>query len=451
MPRSSRIAALAALAMTALAGNLPAQDKPQYAGPTEQGFLLPNGWTVSPAGDQVITTDMVLDIKLTPDGKYALVASSGYNAHDLIVVDLASKQVVDKETVRQSWFGLTLDPEAGKVWWSGGGGDRIHGFDLKGHELTRTTPSDLPVPIRRNEAPKDANQGKIDVNVKPEAPLPQPDPNRFKTGLAFDAASKILYSLDIDAGTLTAIDTTGQKPDRTSKVGERPYDVAIARNGKMLYVTDWIGRAVLAVSPEDLRVIASIGVGEHPNQIAVHPEDGRIFVACASSNCVSVIDTDRGIVTETIVTSLFPKAPEGSRRPPPSPSAPTARPSTSPTPTTTAWPLIDIEEREREPGQGLHPHRLVSDRPGRHPGQQDPAGRDRQGEPDQAQPDRRGGQEGSASSPTTARPRRLAPCRSPTSAPRSRAPLDRPGPRREGPRRLYRRPSTRTAPTPTSN
>ena len=68
----------------------------------------------------------------------------------------------------------------------------------------------------------------------------------------------------------------------------------IARNGKMLYVTDWIGRAVLAVSTEDLRVVASIGVGEHPNQIAVHPEDDRIFVACASSNCVSVIDTARG-------------------------------------------------------------------------------------------------------------------------------------------------------------
>ena len=313
MPRSHRIAAIAALAMMAtLAGDLPAQDKPQFVGPTERGFLLPNGWTISPAGDQVVTTDMVLDIRPTPDGKHALVASSGFNAHELIVVDLASKQVVDKETVRQSWFGLALDPESGKVWWSGGGGDRIHGFDLKGHELTMTTPSDLPAEVKKDATPPDANQGKIDVKVKPEAPLPKPDPNRFKAGLAFDLASKTLYSLDIDAGTITAIDVTGGKPARTAKVGERPYDVKVARNGKMLYVTDWIGRAVLAVSPEDLRVVASIGVGEHPNQIAVHPEDDRIFVACASSNLVSVIDTKRGVVTETIMTGLFPKAPEGS-------------------------------------------------------------------------------------------------------------------------------------------
>jgi YVTN family beta-propeller protein len=315
MPRSYRISAVAALAVAtaaALAGNLPAQDKPRYAGPTEKGYLLPNGWTVSPAGDQVLTTDMVLDIKLTPDGKYALVASSGFNDHDLIVVDLASRQIVDKETVRQSWFGLALEPEAGKVWWSGGGGDRIHAFDLKGHELTRTSPSDMPPTPKKDQSPKDLTQAKPEINIRPEAPQPRPDPNRFKAGLAFDPTSRTLYSLDIDQGTLTAIDVDGKKPERVAKVGEKPYDVAVARNGKMLYVTDWIGRAVLAVSPDDLRVVASIGVGEHPNQIALHPTDDRIFVACASSNCVSVIDTARGVVTETIMTSLFPKAPEGS-------------------------------------------------------------------------------------------------------------------------------------------
>ena len=315
MPRSYRIAALAALAVSAttmLPTGLSAQDRPQYAGPTERGYLLPNGWTVSPAGEQVVTTDMVLDIRPSPDGKHALVASSGFNAHELIVVDLASKQVVDKETVRESWFGLAVDPEGGKVWWSGGGGDRLHAFDLKGHELTQTSPSDMPAAIQKPEPPKDANQGTIDVKVKPAAPAPKPNPNRFKAGLAFDPASKVLYSLDIDAGTLTAVDTTGRKPEKTAKVGARPYDVKLAHNGKMLYVTDWIGRAVLAVSPEDLRVVASIGVGEHPNQIAVHPEDDRIFVACASSNSVSVIDTKRGVVTETIMAGLFPKAPEGS-------------------------------------------------------------------------------------------------------------------------------------------
>ncbi len=37
-----------------------------------------------------------------------------------------------------------------------------------------------------------------------------------------------------------------------------------------------------------------------------------MFVACASSNGVWVIDTSRGTVEETIFTALFPKSPEGS-------------------------------------------------------------------------------------------------------------------------------------------
>jgi YVTN family beta-propeller protein len=86
----------------------------------------------------------------------------------------------------------------------------------------------------------------------------------------------------------------------------------MSRNGAQLFVSDWAGRAVLVVEPKELNAVAKIPVGEHPNQIAMHPRDDRLFVACASSNCVNVIDTSRGIVTETIYTALFPKAPEGS-------------------------------------------------------------------------------------------------------------------------------------------
>src|SRR5207245_8116258 len=80
----------------------------------------------------------------------------------------------------------------------------------------------------------------------------------------------------------------------------------------LLYISDWSGKSVIVVQPDEMRVIGKIGVGEHPNQLALHPKDDRLFVACASSDCVSVIDTKRGVVTETIRTALFPRAPEGS-------------------------------------------------------------------------------------------------------------------------------------------
>src|SRR5262249_5927765 len=99
---------------------------------------------------------------------------------------------------------------------------------------------------------------------------------------------------------------------KATPCGRRPYDVVLAADGARLYISDWAQQTVLVLDPDELRIVAKIPVGEHPNQLAVHPRDDRLFVACASSNCVSVIDTKRGAVTETIRTSLFPKAPEGS-------------------------------------------------------------------------------------------------------------------------------------------
>jgi YVTN family beta-propeller protein len=267
------------------------QEKPRLPGPSEQGFLLPNGWTVSPVGQQVILSDLPLNILPLADGKHALVATSGYNQHELSLVDLTAAKVVDRQTVRQSWFGLALAPAGDKVWWSGGGANMLHTFGLGDHKLSRTSPAE-----------PDGPQRKADLAAA----------HAFKSGLALDAHGRTLFSLDIDAGTIAALDPKTGVANKTGKTGGRPYDVALARNGSRLYVSDWAGRVVLALEPETLRVVARIAVGEHPNQLAVHPTDDRLFVACASNNCVSVIDTRRGIVTESIMTAQFPNAPQGS-------------------------------------------------------------------------------------------------------------------------------------------
>lgn len=288
-----RVLPLAAVLAAFFVLSLAAQEKPRYAGPTEQGYLLPNGWTITPAGRQVTLTDLPLNILPLPGGKHALAATSGYNQHELSVIDLEAGKVVDTQVVRQSWFGLIFAPGSGKVWWSGGGANLLHTYDYKEGKLTRTSAAE----------PDPAKQAKTADKTAPRA---------FKSGLALDSDGQVLYSLDIEAGTLTALDlkTGGTRP--SGRIAGRPYDVVLGPGRRQLYVSDWAGRAVVAVDPSDLRAVARIPVGEHPNQMAVHPRDGRLFVACASSNCVSVIDTQRGIVTETIMTALFPRAPEGS-------------------------------------------------------------------------------------------------------------------------------------------
>lgn len=266
--------------------------KPATAGPTERGFLLPNGWTLTPAGKHVVLTDLPLNIVPLADSHRVLVATSGYNKHELSLIDLEQQKVIAKEAVPESWFGLAVSRDQGHIWWSGGGRGRLHEFALNrilSHRKTRK--SRLPRIPRR---PAAMGRGS----------------HTFRSGLFLDSATQTLYSLDIDAGTISAIDLKSGKVAKSAVCGGRPYDVVLSRNRAMLYVSDWAGRAVLAVRPEDLRVVSHVAVGEHPNQLALHPKDDRLFVACALTNNVSVIDTEQGVVNETISTALS----QGTRR-----------------------------------------------------------------------------------------------------------------------------------------
>src|SRR5438128_1702431 len=184
----SRGLCLPALLLCLTASPLPGGDPPARPGPTGKGFLLPNGWTITPAGKHVTLTDLPLNIIPLTDGKRALVATSGFNKHELSLVDLAEPKVIASELVRQSWFGLAMTPGENHIWWSGGGINMLHTFDLKGDRLIRTSPPDPdPAKLPKEELDKLKKQG------------------TFKSGLAFDARKQILYSLDINAGRIAAI------------------------------------------------------------------------------------------------------------------------------------------------------------------------------------------------------------------------------------------------------
>jgi YVTN family beta-propeller protein len=297
MPRRLSFASLLLLAF---ALPLTAADKPQFVGPTEKGFLLPNGWLLNPAGKHVVLTDLPLNIIPLADNKHALVACSGFNQHDLSLVNLAELKVVASQSARQTWFGLAVNDKQDRVWWAGGGGvTPRHIFDLKDGKFTRLSKPDPDISkLTKEELDKLREEAGKQKN--------------FHSGLFLDDSAGKLYCLDINAGSLKVLDLKTEKESEPISLGGRPYDIIRNRAGTQFYVSDWAGRQLLILDAKELRVVNKIGVGEHPNQMALHPKDDRLFVACASTNSVSVIDTKRGVVIETIYTALFPQAPEGS-------------------------------------------------------------------------------------------------------------------------------------------
>jgi DNA-binding beta-propeller fold protein YncE len=269
-----------------------------FAGPTATGFLLPNGWHLTPAGRQIETNDLVLNLLPLSDSRHALATCDGFNEHYLGLFDLVSGKLLSKQAVYQSWYGMRVSSDEKKIWWSGGGAGSVHQFELAEKTLARVSPAEPDVSkLSREEQTALRDKLKAD--------------NAFRSGICLDERRNCFYSLLINAGKLLST-SLNDGVERSVNLGGRPYDIQLSRDQRMLYISDWAESVVRVVDVEAFRVVDTIRVGEHPNQIAVHHNDNRIFVACASSNGVWVIDAVRGVVTETIYTSLFPQSPEGS-------------------------------------------------------------------------------------------------------------------------------------------
>ena len=95
----------------------------------------------------------------------------------------------------------------------------------------------------------------------------------------------------------------------SAETGNRPYAAELSPDGSTLAVSNWGGESVSLIDPETLKERARINTGSHPNEM-IWDRAGRLFVANSGSNSVSVIED--GKVTETIKTSLDPKALVGS-------------------------------------------------------------------------------------------------------------------------------------------
>src|SRR5438477_5521019 len=83
--------------------------------------LLPNGWKITPAGHATqLPGDMPERMLFTPDGKYLLVNTGGYNQHGISVLDAATSQILEHIAVPRTFVGMCVNATGTRVYLSGG-------------------------------------------------------------------------------------------------------------------------------------------------------------------------------------------------------------------------------------------------------------------------------------------------------------------------------------------
>ena len=267
---------------------------PQLPGVAGGGAtLLPNGWTIQPAGTHLIVGGLPLNLVETPDHRYAVITNNGLEKPTLTMVDLKLQMVAATVPVDNAWYGLAWDPDGTRLYSAGGAENAVYVFSYEKGTLT--------------------SRGKIPLG-EPEIAhgWPQGHPSGFTGGLAVSPDGRRLYALQMLGGALTVVDLDKRAVLRRIDLGAEPYAVALSPDASTLYVSIWGGAKVAVFDARSLERLGEIATDEHPNAMVFSKDGRRLFVACANRNTVWTIDTSARKAIEQVSVALFPHAPAGS-------------------------------------------------------------------------------------------------------------------------------------------
>ena len=269
------------------------------------GTRLPNGWHITPAGTPIaLPGDLPLKMAFSPDGKSLLVVTGGYHDHGVSVIDCAANTITQTVPLGKVWAGLCFGAAGAEVYVSGGGAPSAN--FLAG--AAKTGASGPQIEALKHPILRLSYAG---GKLTPQAPLDiegLKEGDRFTAGLV-SGPGDALFAVNLQNDTVYKLDGPAHTVAASAKVGYRPYACALSPDGKTLALSNLGSGSVTLLDAATLTNAVTVTVGSQPNEL-VWGKDGRLFVANAGSNSVSVLQGAK--VTETIKTSLDPRDPVGS-------------------------------------------------------------------------------------------------------------------------------------------
>jgi YVTN family beta-propeller protein len=274
------VVVLSQLAGSAFQKQAPARKLP--GGSAEAGYLLPNGWSITPAGEQIEVGDLPLALLMHPDGKHLLVSNNGYGTQSIDVINLASRKIVSRARVDMTWLGLGASGDGNTIYAGGGLSNSILRFSFTSGRIAPATP--IAVGARNADI--------------------------YPGGLCI--AGNRLYVANNLSKDISAVDLLTGKVLWKAQVGDHPYTCVATGDGKTVYASLWGEAEVAAVDAASMKVTARVRTDDHPNAMVFSTDERRLFVANANSNTISAIDLETHKVAERISVALYPNSPAGS-------------------------------------------------------------------------------------------------------------------------------------------
>jgi DNA-binding beta-propeller fold protein YncE len=294
---------LATLTATTSGAADPPREAPTWPGLTRSGsVLLPNGWSLKPAGKQSALGDMPVILAENPASPVLAVLHAGYGDHEVWTLDAVTGKTIAKTEIPATFSGLCWSPDGTKLYVGGGFDDLIYGFDHKDGFLSGRVSFAYP-PRPEVKIEDEPGRGRV-------ARASQ----RVPAGLAVSGDGKTLYVANAFGHSLASFDVATRTLSREVALGAEtfPYGLALDEAHSRLYVSLWGASKVAIVDPGTLEVAGHLTSEEHPNEMLLTKSGAHLFVANANRNTVTVFETEGRKAVETINTAISPLAPSGS-------------------------------------------------------------------------------------------------------------------------------------------
>jgi DNA-binding beta-propeller fold protein YncE len=248
--------------------------------------LLPNGWKLSPVGEQVPIGEFPLNLVVTNDGKYAITSNSGTKENSISVIDLKMKKEVQRIILNKTWYGLAFNEDDSKLFVSGADNDEVYIYSFLNGKLAN--PDTIAIGDKSS---------KTSLSI---------------TGIDFVKSKNYLLVVSKESNTLYVINPDNKRIQKDIKLDGACYDIKADHQGRFAYVSIWSNSEIEKIDLNTFKMAAKIKVGDHPCQLLITKDDSRLFTPNANNNTTSVVDLNKDIETEKLNSALSAEAPYGS-------------------------------------------------------------------------------------------------------------------------------------------
>ena len=248
-------------------------------------IMLPNGWSLTPAGRSLEVGDLPLNIAVSSSQKFMAVTNNGQGKQTIQLIDTKSEKILDNIEIPKSFYGLKFSRDEKTLYASGGNDNWIMKYDIVGSKLI----------------------------VKDSLILGKKWPTKISpVGIEIDDDKQLLYVVTKENNSLYVLDLKTKAIVHELNMGHEGYACVLSPDKKTLYISEWGGKKIALFDTKSRTIISTIPVSYNPNELILSKNGAYLFVANAGDNSVSVIETKTQKVIEVLDAGLYPNSLVGS-------------------------------------------------------------------------------------------------------------------------------------------